>query len=39
MEDCLDKEFHLKWCMAFNPQSKRCEVLLQDLSKCYKFTA
>lgn len=33
MEDCLDKERALKWCLALNPQ--RCEVLLQDLSRCY----
>ena len=40
MEICIDKEIHLKWCLALNPQPKRCEVLLQDWLKCYgKFTA
>lgn len=34
MEDCIDKEFHLKWCMAFNPNPKRCEILLQEFIKC-----
>jgi hypothetical protein len=33
MEDCRDKEYALKWCLALTP--KRCEVLLQDLSQCY----
>ena len=35
MEDCLDKEKALKWCLALNPHPQRCEVLLHDLSKCY----
>lgn len=39
MEDCIDKEVALKWCLAFNtinPQSKRCEVLLTEFDKCCK---
>lgn len=35
MEDCLDKEFSLKWCLAHNPNPKRCEIMLHDLSACY----
>jgi hypothetical protein len=35
MEDCFDKEYFLKWCLAHNPQPKRCEPLLKDLSTCY----
>jgi hypothetical protein len=37
MEDCIDKEIHLKWCLAFNglnPQPKRCEVLLTEFDRC-----
>ena len=36
MEDCIDKEVHLKWCLALNPQPIRCEVLLEDFNKCCK---
>jgi hypothetical protein len=32
--DCRDKEKALKWCLALTP--KRCEVLLEDLSQCYR---
>jgi hypothetical protein len=35
MDDCIHNEKALKWCLALNPQPQRCEVLLQDLSRCY----
>ena len=39
MEDCIDKEVALKWCLAFNAhnhQPKRCETLLTDFDMCCK---
>ena len=35
MENCLDKEIALRWCILHNPSPKRCEVLLADLSQCW----
>jgi len=35
MVDCAETEWFLKWCMAHNPQPKRCEPILRDLSTCY----
>jgi len=35
MDDCLQKEYAVKWCLALNPDKKRCEPLIRDLSSCY----
>jgi len=35
MDDCFQTDWFLKWCLAHNPNPKRCEPLLKDLSACY----